>query len=207
MKTILLVVAFFLHALVGITQNNAGPWTLAERKILLDGLRSSQEALMKEVKDLNDQQFHFRPDSSQWSVAEVTEHLGIYDELLFWDLLNNQYTDERPDLVSIVHGNDSAMVAYKSDPGKGHTPFIAEPLGRFREKDQMLDYFNRFRNAVISLVDTTHADFRLHFIYRAPDAGLWRIRDLQQYTLLWIAHTERHTGQIRRVKLNPKFPK
>jgi hypothetical protein len=123
------------------------------------------------------------------------------------DLLNNQYTDERPDLVNSVKGIDPAMIAYATDPNKGQAPFTVQPLGRFQTKEQLLNYFNRFRNAVIKLVDTTRADFRLHFIFRPKDRGVWHIRDLHQYTLLWIAHTERHLNQIKRIEANPDFPK
>lgn len=182
-------------------------WSAADRKGLLDGLFASQSAVLKEVENLNNEQMHFKPDSTQWSVAEVVEHIGVYEELLYWDLMNNQYTDERPDLVNEVKGVDSVMIAYATDPNKGQAPFVAQPMGRFKNKEDLLNYFNRFRNEVINLVQTTEADFRLHFIFRPPDWGVWHIRDLHQYTLLWIAHTERHLNQIKRVKANSRFPK
>ena len=152
-------------------------------------------------------QFHFKPDSTQWSIAEVIEHIGIYDELLYWDLSNNQYTEERPDLVEKVKGIDSAMMAYDADPNKGQAPFAAQPLGRFQNEAQLLNYFNRFRVEIIKLIQETTVDFRLHFIFRPADWGIWHIRDLHQYTLLWIAHTQRHLNQIKRIKSNAHFPK
>ena len=170
-------------------------------------LRTSQSDISNEVKKLNDQQIHFKPDSLQWSIAEVLEHLGVYEELLYWDLLNNQYTNERPDLVDSVKGIDSAMVAYATDPNKGQAPFAVQPLGRFQKKEDLMNFFNRYRNEVIKLVQETTADFRLHFIFRPLDWGVWHIRDLHQYTLLWIAHTQRHLNQIRRIEGNVNFPK
>lgn len=181
-------------------------WSENDRQFLLDRLHSTQNELSKEVENLSHEQFAFKPDSNKWSIAEVMEHLGVYEELLYWDLLNNQYTDERPDLVDSVRGIDSIMIAYASDPNKGVAAFIVQPMGRFKSKKELLHYFNHFREAVIKLVQATPADFRLHFVFRPPDWGVWHIRDLHQYTLVWIAHTTRHTNQIRAIKRNADFP-
>lgn len=206
MKALLFSSIFFLSPVSGWTQDKPPIWTATERQNLLDGLKTTQTQVFEEVKQLNDNQVHFKPDSSQWSVAEVIEHIGVYEELLYWDLLNNQYTEERPDLVDSVKGIDAAMVAYASDPNKGQSPFAAQPIGRFQELKDLLNFFNRYRDEVIKLVQETKVDFRLHFIFRPPDWGVWHRRDLHQYTLLWIAHTERHLNQIKRIKAHPQFP-
>lgn len=204
----LLFLCFMLSLVLGATaQESQAIWTIADRQQLLTGLKNTQSEVQKELEALNKKQLHFKPASDQWSVAEVLEHIGVYEELLYWDLLNNQYTDERPDLLAKVKGIDSVMTAYASDPNKGQSPLAAQPLGRFQTKAELLDFFNRFRNEVIKLVQETKADFRLHFIFRPPDWGVWHVRDLHQYTLLWIAHTERHLNQIKRIKANPRFPK
>jgi DinB superfamily len=197
----------FIAPYLGFAQGSRKIWTLAERQYLLTGLKTTQSEFNKEVSQLNERQIHFKIDSTQWSIGEVIEHLGVYEELLYWDLMNNQYTPERPDLVDSVKGVDSAMTAYAGDPNKGQAPLVAQPLGRFNNKKDLISFFDRNRNEVIKLVEETNTDFRLHFIYRPADWGIWHIRDLHQYTLLWIAHTERHLNQIRRVKAHARFPK
>lgn len=182
-------------------------WTEQERQTLLGGLQSSQNDLLNEVNGLTKKQVRFKPDSATWSVAEVVEHLAVYDELLYWDLLNKQYSPEMPEWVEKVKGLDSIMIAYTDDPAKLKAPFIAQPLGRFENEKDLIAYFNRYRNELIKLIRETKTDFRLHFVFRSKDAGVWRVRDLQQYTLLWIAHTQRHTNQIRRVKAHPNYPR
>lgn len=206
-QILLLTIACSLIFLYGTAQTKKQVWSSADRTFLVEGLKSSQANLLKETKDISEQQLHFKPDSTQWSIAEVLEHVGVYEELLNWDLINNQYTEERPDLVVKVKAVDSAMSAYATDPQKGQAPHLAQPLGRFQNKNQLLQYFNRFRGEVIKLIEETKADFRLHFVFRPEDWGIWHIRDLHQYTLLWIAHTERHLNQIKRIKSHPQFPK
>lgn len=207
MKKKYLIISLLYLSVAASAQTKQSLWTEKDRQFLLEGLQSSQNDLLIELKGLTEKQIHFKPDSAKWSIAEVTEHLGIYDELLYWDLLNNQFTPEMPELVEKVKGVDSVMIAYTNDPIKLKAPFVAQPLGRFQKKEDLISYFNRFRNEVINLVRETKADFRLHFIFRSEDAGVWHIRDLQQYTLLWIAHTKRHTNQIRSIKLYTSYPK
>ena len=182
-------------------------WTENEKQFLLTALDTTRITLLREVKGLNERQMHFKPDSTQWSVAEVLEHLGIWEEILLWDLFSNQYTPEQPELSPRVKLNDSIMLAYATDPAKGQSPIVALPRGRFTTRDELMKYFDFFRDEVIKLIQTTSADFRVHFIYRPKDWGVWAMRDLHQYAVIFITHTTRHTNQIRRVIANPRFPK
>jgi hypothetical protein len=207
MKKLLVPFFYFILPLCGMTQGKNQIWTSTERQHLITGLKTSQSDILKELEKLSDKQIHFKADSSKWSIAEIIEHISVYEELLYWDLSNNQYTDERHDLVDTVKGIDSAMTAYATDPNKGQASFVVQPVGRFQKKEDLTNYFNRYRNEVIKLIHETKADFRLHFVFRPADWGIWRVRDLHQYTLLWIAHTERHLNQIKKVKANPNYPK
>jgi hypothetical protein len=181
-------------------------WSEQERVFLLEGLRKTKTELHKEVEGLNSEQMFFKPDTNSWSIAEVIEHLGVYEEYLYWDLFYGQYTPERADLVEKVKGNDEKFLEYATDKSKGSSPWIALPIGRFETKEELMNFFNRFRDEVIGYVEKTDCDFRLHFTYRAPGSGIWTERDLHQHTLIWIAHTERHTNQIRKIKEESNFP-
>ncbi|MES2794990.1 MAG: DinB family protein [Bacteroidota bacterium] len=207
MKNFKVYLFLFVAPAFGLSQPKQPLWTEMERQNLVNNLKLTQKELISAVENLSNKQIHFKPKADQWSVAEVLEHIAVYEELLYWDLSNNQFTDERPDLVEKVKGIDSAMVAYEADPNKGQAPFAALPMGRFNNKTDLINFFNRFRNEVTQLVLDTQTDFRLHFIFRPSDWGIWHIRDLHQYTLLWIAHTKRHLNQIQRIKGNLKFPK
>lgn len=200
-------ILLLVNVMAVFSQEKQRIWTANDRQSLISGLKDSQAKLKKQMEGYDERQMHFKPDSNQWSIAEVIEHIAVYEELLFWDLLNNQYTEERHDLVDSVKGIDAIMTEYASDPNKGQAPFIAQPIGRFQNKTDLLNFFNRFRNEVIQLIEQTPTDFRLHFIFRPKDWGIWHLRDLHQYTLLWIAHTERHLNQIKRIEANPDFPK
>jgi hypothetical protein len=139
-------------------------------------------------------------------VVVSLEHLGVYEEYLYWDVFYGQFTPQRPDLAEEVKGNDAEFLAYATDPNKGTSPWLAEPLGRFQSSKELIEYFNRFRNKLKLYLESTESDLRLHFTYRAAGSGIWTERDLHQHILIWVAHTSRHTDQIERIKSDPNFP-
>lgn len=181
-------------------------WTEQDRQFLLEGLKSTQIELMKEVENLNEVQLAFKIDSSKWSIAEVLEHLGTFEEILQWDIFCNQYTPEQLGFTNNLSIKDSIMLAYATDTTKGKAPPAAVPLGRFKELKELEKYFNYHRAEVIKLVENTTADFRKHYIYRPSEWGDWAVRDLHQYTIVYITHTTRHTNQIKRIKSDKNFP-
>jgi hypothetical protein len=200
---LLLLVSVALHA-----QPTRGRfWTDEQRKFLVDQLENSQRELLTQVQNLSEAQLYFRADTTQWSVAQVLEHLAVQEEHLHWDLLYNQYTPEQPKLARKGRREDREFLAYATDAAKGEAPWLALPLGRFQSRDELLAYFSRFRNQVIRHVTETPTDFRVHFIYRPKEAGIWHRVDLHQYTLGFVAHTQRHTSQIRQIKADPRFPR
>ena len=67
---ILLLTVAFIPILFG-QQNNARLWTETDRQFLLDGLKSTQLELMKEVEDLNEVQLLFKPYTSKWAISEI----------------------------------------------------------------------------------------------------------------------------------------
>ncbi|MBP6234687.1 MAG: DinB family protein [Saprospiraceae bacterium] len=202
---ILLLTVAFIPILFG-QQNNARLWTETDRQFLLDGLKSTQRELMKEVEDLNEVQLLFKPDTSKWSISEILEHLGTFEEILAWDIYCNQYTPEQSGFTKNHSAKDSLMLAYATDTTKGKSPSVAAPLGRFTSLVKLKKYFEYNRAEVIRLVKNSTSDFRKHYIYRPSEWGEWAVRDLHQYVLIYITHTTRHTNQIRKVKSDKNFP-
>lgn len=203
--TLFLLTIVFLPFLFA-QKENTRLWTEEERQFLLDGLKSTQVDLIKEVESLNEVQLAFKPDSSKWSISQVLEHLGTFEEILHWDVYCNQYTPEQSGFTSNVAAKDSIMLAYATDTTRGKSPPVAVPLGRFTELAELKKYFSYHRLEVIKLVENSTADFRKHYIYRPSDWGEWAVRDLHQYIIVYITHTTRHTNQIKRIKSDKNFP-
>ena len=83
MKDLLFLLCLLLVA--GPIRTQQG-WTEEARQYLLDNLNRTTAELEKEVAGLSESQWHFREKPDSWSVAQVIEHLGIYER---------KYYDER----------------------------------------------------------------------------------------------------------------
>ena len=182
-------------------------WTEEDRAYLLEHLDRTKQALLAATANLTAEQWYFKPDATAWSIAEIVEHLGLIEAFYFRDFLYGQYSPERRDLLDEVMQNDEALIAYAGDPSTANAAMYSAPMGRFDSGEALMDYFVQYRDQVLDLIETTESDFRLHYAYRAPGSGIWTARDLHQYGLTLIAHTERHTNQLNRNKSAAGYPR
>jgi len=188
-------------------------WTESERQLLIEGLKRTENDLIHEVENLNEDQWNFHESPERWSIREIVEHLEIQDEMYYRELYIISKTPILPEYVDLVKGNDSKILEYATDPTPGNSGWLLAPIGRFCDKPSSIKAFERIRGEVIKFVEESNQDFRLHFTFRKypedgslSDPGLWDIRDLHQLLLTTIAHTDRHIGQIRKVKDHPDYP-
>ncbi len=188
-------------------------WTESERQLLIDGLKRTENDLINEIENLNEDQWNFHESPERWSIREIVEHLEIQDEMYYRELYIISKTPILPEYVDLVKGNDSKILEYATDPTPGNSGWLLAPIGRFCDKASSIKAFERIRGEVIKFVKESNQDFRLHFTFRKypedgslSNPGLWDIRDLHQLLLTTIAHTDRHIGQIRKVKEHPDYP-
>ena len=52
-------------------------WTEEDRTFLLEHLERTKQELMAATANLTNDQWHFKPDSSSWSIAQIVEHLAV----------------------------------------------------------------------------------------------------------------------------------
>jgi len=185
-------------------------WSEGERGILVSGLENSLDAVINEVVSLDDRLWQSKKDFDQWSIAEVIEHLILQDQAYYREIKVVSSLPNMPEYVDRVKGNDLKFLEYASDPVKSKADWDVTPTGRFCTKDDALEQFQKVRNEMINLVSNSDADFRQVFTFRKiPQSVIDKntefykvreVRDLHQLVLNAIAHTERHHGQLMRIK-------
>ncbi len=208
MKTIYFVLLFCsIHSIESAWSQKL--WTEEDRAFDLSGLKTSQAELIDEIKDLSPSQIQFKTDSTQWSIAQIIEHLGIQEEFFYHEIWVNQFAPELPEyyLQTNNHTKDSLMLAYATDPAKSNAPWMIEPIGRFEKKEDLIVYFNRFRDEMIHFVTDTQVDMKKHVTFRPREWGIYHLRNLHQILMIDFSHTRRHISQIKRIKSSPQFPK
>ncbi|MDX1479705.1 MAG: DinB family protein [Saprospiraceae bacterium] len=198
---------------IGCSADRAGdttgfdPWTADEKASLLSELDRSQDAVVDACRLLTADQWQFRESPDRWSIIEIVEHLQLQD-LMFWREL---YVLMQFPAMHYYHGlhkaPDSVFVSYATVTGANtsRAPWYIRPHGRWQTIEQALEIYRETRARIRELVETSEVDFRQYITPRG-----WRdqaeLRDLHQLVLLLVAHTDRHHGQIERVKAHPDWP-
>lgn len=190
------------------SESTAKIWTEEERQLLISGLEETRRIILEEIDPLSTEQWHYQFDSSTWSIALVIEHISLQEVMHYREIYIISKTPPQPKYVEKAQGNDELILKYETDPTKGIANWGVTPLGRWCDKADAVNQFNRATDKLIEFVSETDADLRQQFTFRdIPDeSDFRRIRDLHQILLTTITHTKRHIHQIRRIKSYSDFP-
>ncbi len=181
-------------------------WTEADRKYLAENLMRTRDSLIKETKNLTEAQWNFKESANRWSINQITEHLALWELILEREISQALFAGPPAELlIKDPKSSDSSIIAFLSEEKPHITteytkPFtFTVPMGINAGKNN-LAWFLKMRNEGIGYVDTTKTDLRYYFRPGKKD-------DIHQTFIIIFAHTERHIGQIRRIKANPGYPK
>ncbi|CAN5312583.1 hypothetical protein BH09BAC4_BH09BAC4_02470 [soil metagenome] len=176
-------------------------WTEADRKYTVDNLKRTRDELSRETENLTDAQWHFHESPDRWSIAEVVEHLALWEIIWAREISMGSRSTPRPDLIAT-----SSPDSYYHDfimENKAHvSPDFSRPTGFIQGKNN-LTFFTRLRNLAIGFADTTQADMRVQFELTATRYP----RNMHQVYIYQWGHVDRHMRQIRKIKEHPKYPK
>ena len=179
-------------------------WTEEDKKYLLDNLTRTRDSVIKETRNLSAAQWNFKPAPDKWSINQVVEHLAIWELLLQREVSQALLAGPRPELNKEGR-TDSAIIAFLSETNphiatEYTKPFtFTVPMGLNDGKNN-LAWFLKMRNEGVNYVDSTVQDLRVYFL--RPGRG-----NIHQVFITIFAHTDRHLGQIRRVKSDARYPK
>ncbi len=199
MKTVKLLLLIPVLSLLSFNVTSPG-LSDSERKMALDQLKETKEALLKTVKGLSAAQLTFKASPESWSVADCVEHLAKSESML-WGMVEGVPAAEGDDVKPSM--SDEAllgMITDRTNKIKTQEPF--EPTNAFGSHEGALKEFTSKRDAHIAYVKSTTADLRSQF----SDLPFGKI-DSYQAILFMAGHTKRHTMQAKEVMANAKFPK
>ncbi len=175
--------------------------TPGERQLCHDYLTSTRDKLVEATSMLSPEQFAFKPAPSQWSIAEVLEHLAVLESMVVANRLP-QLCDALPGAPDRDYRLIDANIV-KNTPVRSAVfpaPEILHPTGRW-SPGESLKALIAARAQTITFLETTPG-LRQH-VMAHPAAGPL---DAYQWVLIIAAHTDRHLNQIQEIKTNPAFP-
>lgn len=186
-------------------------WTETDQRYTVENLRRTRADLTREVEKLTDAQWNFREAEGRWTIAEVVEHLGIWEIAWLKSTGEGIRNAPRPDLAAAQSANSTGTP--DRDPDKFYRDFIMEdkphnapdfarPTGSMNGP-QALRFFQAKRDLAIGFADTTKTDMRLYY----ERMGSKSPRNMHQVYIYQWGHVDRHLRQIRKIKQHPNYPK
>ena len=207
-KTTLAVLFFALLSVSASAQKPAAAMATLSKQERADGVKYLEETRKKflaSVKGLSDAQLKFKAAPDRWSIAEVSEHIALSEDLIFGNVTGRiMKSPAAPEKKEMVKGKDEMLRKTITDRSKkGQAPEPLKPSNKWATEKEIIAAFTASRNKTVQYVKTTNDDMRSHF----GDHPAFKTLDAYQWLLLLAGHSERHTLQILEVKADPKFPK
>jgi uncharacterized damage-inducible protein DinB len=183
----------------------AAPLTQGERDRAMSELHATRKQLLDAVAGLTPAQWNFKPSPSAWSIAEITEHLALTEDLIYDTVTKKIMTSPaQPDRQAETKGKDELILRTIPDRSKkAKAPAALTPSHHWASPKEAVEHFRAGRDRTIAYVRTTNDDLRAHFMEH-PAVGLI---DAYQWFLLDAGHTARHVAQIAEVKAAPGYPR
>lgn len=204
-----LTLSLLLFSTISEAQTPAQRWTDTDKQTIMTALEKSRQDLLAAVKPLTEKQFFFRPDAKTWSPNDIVEHLGLIEEgyvrEFWWALAQPTMPTSYRDSTA---GGDQRANAYATAPQKSEARGTNLPHNRYCTKETGVRIFTIARDQSVDFFTKNGGlDMRGYYVFRKSGSGKRDFRDLHQQALWMIAHTVRHTNQLKQVLADPGFPK
>ncbi len=181
-----------------------GALTTEEKNEISQHLQQSWQHLDEIVSPLSQEQWHYKPVDSVWSIAEISEHLEKAERELF-GLVSSQLTssEPQPEKAGEASGKTKAVMdAITSRDHKIKTRPELEPSGSYETPQVFLTSFEQLRQESIDYANNTEDKLRHYFIPFGPLGEL----DGYQILMFMSGHLERHIQQMEEVMNDPNYP-
>ena len=171
--------------------------TVDEREFVVGELRASEARLMEAVRGLTEEQRRFREGPERWSIAEVVEHLVVWESFMLGAITGALDGSAAPEKQAEVAGKDSLVLGLAGSRDKPlKSREAARPTGRWSDFGEMLAEFRVRRARTLEFAESTQADMRSHFFAHVAFGDL----DCYQWLVAMGQHTLRHVAQIEEIK-------
>ena len=171
------------------------------RSALVEHLERTRGLLDRQTEGLSEAQWNFKPAEDQWSIAEVTEHLAVVEDLVY-GRVSAALAEETPaEILGQAGGKADQLLAVVLDRSqKFQAPERVQPAQRWESTAAMLAEFERLRRDNLAL---------------ARQAALWSHAtehpvvgplDVHGWLLFVSGHCERHIAQIAEIKTADGYP-
>jgi hypothetical protein len=174
-----------------------------EREFVLRGLRESAAELESAVGGLTRAQADYREMPERWSIAEVLEHLVVWESFMLDAVQGSLQRPAESEKHAEVAGTEPMVLGLAASRDKKlKAREAAQPTGRWSDVGEMLAEFRARRAKTVEFAEHTQADLRSHFFAHVTFGDL----DCYQWLVAMGQHTLRHVAQIEEIKRSAEWP-
>ncbi len=174
-----------------------------ERQFVLDQLAASEADLLQLVEGLSPAQWAFRETPDRWSIAEVIEHLVVFEDFILGVITRSLAEQPQPEKKAHAPGKEHlvlGLVASRNTRFKARE--AALPKGRWPDPVELIAEFRAARARTCAFAAETQANLRDHFFPHIVFGDL----DCYQWLVVLGTHGSRHALQIREIMSHPAYP-
>jgi DinB superfamily len=174
-----------------------------EREFVLEQLAAGELRLLGLVEGLGPAQWSFREDAERWSIAEIVEHLVVFEGFIIAAVTNALQGPEESEKMGLAGAKELLVLGLaESRSAKLKAREATRPIGRWSEPAELVAEFRNARARTIAFAAETECDLRGHFFPHIAFGDL----DCYQWLVVLGQHTLRHCLQIEEVLRDSKFP-
>ncbi len=173
-----------------------------ERQLVLDQLATSQTRLLALVDDLTPQQWNFRETPDRWSIAEVLEHIIVFENFLKGVITRTLTEAAQPEKKPLAPAKEHHVFEIATNRTTKFTAReVTRPTGRFPDPNELVAEFRKTRAETVAFVEQIGGDLRSHFFAHVALGDL----DCYQWLVVLAQHGGRHALQIEQIKADPAY--
>jgi hypothetical protein len=174
-----------------------------ERQFVMEELTSSDASLLELMEGLTPEQWNFRETPERWSIAEIVEHLILFENFILLTIAMVLEAPPEPGKRALAAGKESLVLGLARARGtKIQARASVRPVGNWPDTNERIAEFRRTRARTITFAAETEADLRNHFFPHLAFGDL----DCYQWLVVLAQHGARHALQIEQIKADPAYP-
>jgi len=174
-----------------------------ERQFVLEQLAASEARLLGLVEGLSEAQWIFREAAERWSIAEIVEHLVVFEGFITDAVTNALQGPAEAEKMALAGVKEPLVLGLAESRGtKLKAREATRPVGRWVDGAELTAEFRRARARTIGFAAETECDLRRHFFPHIAFGDL----DCYQWLLVLGQHTLRHCLQIEEILGDLRFP-
>ena len=199
MKSSLISLACILLAFCSHSQQ----LTEDEREFVITMLQDNSDKFLDDIEKISETQWRYKPSPTQWSVAEIAEHITLADGFFLSIAQNSLKSKADNEKANGLVGKENSMVERLKDrTQKSKAPAGLVPTNRYPTKKELIAAFKIAREKTMLYVKNTKDALKNHIVSHPVFGELTAF----QWLVMIPAHANRHVTQLEEVMAMKEFP-